>query len=145
MTEPQMSLLEFEHALDVNGADLARWPDAAAARARALLDVSPAARTLHHLAETLAAELDAAFETVPLTTGAVRERVLAAIDGAPDSWLARLAAHWLRPVVFALIPLCLGFALGIGYPMQSDVSSQLASDVSLFAFDAYQDFADAQQ
>jgi len=145
MTEQPMNPLEFERALDVYGADLARWPAAAAGQAQALLDASPTARALHRQAQALAAALDAAFDSAPLTTGAVRARVLAAIDAPPRHRLADLAARWLRPVVFALVPLCLGFALGIGYPPQNDVSNELVSDVSLFAFDAYQDYADAQQ
>jgi hypothetical protein len=139
-----MNPTEFEQALDVYGADLARWPEGTAERARALLGVSPLAIALHRQAYALAAELDAAFDLAPLSTGAVRSRVLASIDAPPRGWLTMFAAHWLRPLVFALIPLGLGFALGIGYPRQSDVSDELVSAVSLFAFDAYQEYADAQ-
>jgi hypothetical protein len=145
MPEGLMNPIEFERALDIYGADLARWPAATAAQARALLDTSPAAAALHRQARALAVELDAAFDAASLTSGAVRARVLAAIAAPPRNRLAEFAAQWLRPVVFGLIPLCLGFALGVGYPPQSDVSNEQVSDVSLFAFDAYQDYADAQQ
>ena len=77
--------------------------------------------------------------------------MLAAIDtpvrnpfaASAAQWLPS-AAQWLRPLVFALVPLTLGFAIGVGYPRQSEVSSDLVSAVSLFAFDAYEEYPDAQ-
>lgn len=139
-----MTPTEFEHALDVHGADLSRWPDGIAPDARALLERSVAARALHAQARALTAALDAAFEDASHRTTAVRTRVLAAIDTPTRNPFARLAAAWLRPLVFALVPLTLGFVLGVGYPRQSDVSSDLVSAVSLFAFDAYEEYPDAQ-
>jgi hypothetical protein len=139
-----MTPTEFEHALDVYGADLSRWPDDIAARARALLERSAAAAALHTQARALAAALDTAFDAVPSATTAVRARVLAAIDTPVRNPFAASAAQWLRPLVFALVPLTLGFAIGVGYPRQSEVSSDLVSAVSLFAFDAYEEYPDAQ-
>lgn len=139
-----MTPTEFEHALDVYGADLSRWPDGIATHAHALLERSAAAAALHAQARALSGALDAAFGELPAATTAVRARVLAAIDTPTSNPLARLAAAWLRPLVFALVPLTLGFAIGVGYPRQSEVSSDLVSAVSLFAFDAYEEYPDAQ-
>jgi hypothetical protein len=139
-----MTPTEFEHALDVYGADLSRWPDGIAAHARTLLERSAAAAALHAQARALSGTLDAAFGELPAATTAVRARVLAAIDTPTRNPFAALAAAWLRPLVFALVPLTLGFAIGVGYPRQSEVSSDLVSAVSLFAFDAYEEYPDAQ-
>jgi hypothetical protein len=139
-----MTPTEFEHALDVYGADLSRWPDGVAAHARALLERSAVAAALHAQAQSLSSALDAAFVDAPAATTAVRARILAAIDTPARNPFAALAATWLRPLIFALVPLTLGFAIGVGYPRQSEVSSDLVSAVSLFAFDAYEEYPDAQ-
>jgi hypothetical protein len=143
-----MTLDEFERHLDIHGASLQRWPAAAAARGRELLEVSTRAQAAHAQAENLAAELDLAMPAHSLTTAALRARILDEVSrSAATRWTLRRfigGDGWVRPMVMALIPLCLGFAIGVGYPEPSSVSEDLVSDVSLFSFAAYEDYPDAQ-
>ena len=148
MHNAPMTLEEFEKLLDVHGAFLQRWPAAAAARGRDLLNASARARAAHARAEDLARELDLAMSGPTLTTSALRARIL---EDVARTTAARWGLHrlfggdgWVRPMVMALIPLCLGFAIGVGYPETSGVSDDLVSDVSLFSFAVYEDDADAQ-
>jgi hypothetical protein len=148
MNQPQMTLQEFEMHLDTHGAGLQRWPPQTAARGAALLETSVPARALHARALALATELDRAFPVHPLTTGALRARILDEVTRNAAShrgvdWLTGTAG-WLRPMVLALIPLCLGFAIGVGYPEHGAVNDELISDASLFAFAAYEEDPDAQ-
>jgi hypothetical protein len=142
MHEPIMTLDEFETHLDIHGAGLQRWPAPAAARGTQLLETSTPARALHAQALALATELDHALPANPLTTGALRARILDEVARNRRGWFT--AAGWLRPMVFALIPLCLGFAIGVGYPEHGAVNDALITDASLFAFAAYEEETDAQ-
>ena len=56
--------------------------------------------------------------------------VESAASGAPDGDRA------------ALIPLCLGYAIGVGY-QPGGVNDDLVSDVSLLAFAEYEAYSDA--
>ena len=146
MHNARMTVEEFEKYLDVHGAALQRWPADAAARGRELLAGSARAQAALAQAEKLAAELDRAMPAGSLTTGALRARILAEVTADSGSWLRRFVsgAGWVRPMVMALIPLCLGFAIGVGYPESSGISDELVNDVSLFSFAAYEDYPDAQ-
>lgn len=141
-----MTVDEFEKHLDVHGEALQRWPADAAAGGRELLAASARARAALVQAEQLANELDLAMPAVSLTTGALRARILAEVGAEASSWFRRLVggAGWVRPMVMALIPLCLGFAIGVGYPETNAVNDELVNDVSLFSFAAYEDYPDAQ-
>ena len=148
MSNPAMTLDEFDAHLDSHGAELQRWPDEAAARGAKLLETSAAARALHAQAIALAAELDLVSPAIPLTTGALRLRILDAVTRNASArpgfnWLIG-GAGWLRPMALALIPLCLGFAIGVGYPEHGSVNDDLITEVSLFAFAAYEEYPDAQ-
>jgi hypothetical protein len=148
MHNAPMTLEEFEKLLDVHGASLQRWPATAATRGRELLAESAHARAVHAQAEELEQELDLALPAQSLTTGALRARILDKVARTTaNRWgLDRFigGAGWIRPMVMALIPLCLGFAIGVGYPESNGVSEDLVSDVSLFSFAAYEDDPDAQ-
>jgi len=148
MHNSPMTLEEFERHLDIHGAALQRWPAEAAARVRELLDTSTPARAALAQAERLSAELNLALPAYSLTTAALRARIL---DEVTRGTAARWTIHrliggdgWVRPMAMALIPLCLGFAIGVGYPEPSSVSEDLVTDVSLFSFAAYEDDPDAQ-
>ena len=148
MHNAPMTVEEFEKLLDIHGASLQRWPAAAATRGRELLVESARARAVHAQAENLEHELDLAMPAQSLTTSALRARIL---DEVTRTTAARWGLHrlfggagWVRPMVMALIPLCLGFAIGVGYPESNGVSDDLVSDVSLFSFAAYEDDPDAQ-
>jgi hypothetical protein len=143
-----MTLEEFEKLLDTHGASLQGWPAAAATRGDELLAVSARAREVHAQAERLEHALDVAITAESLTTGALRARIL---DEVTRTTAARWGLHrlirgpgWVRPMVMALIPLCVGFAIGVGYPESNGVSDDLVTDVSLFSFAAYEDDPDAQ-
>ncbi len=143
-----MTLAEFERQLDTTGGVLARWAPALAARANALLEVSPTARNLHEHALELDRALDAALTVQTSSTSALRARILGVLERERTQPLTIAAfgfgAGWLRPLVFALVPLCLGFAIGAGYSDGNAINDELITDVSLFTFVAYAEVADAQ-
>jgi hypothetical protein len=148
MHDKPMTLDEFESLLDRYGADLDRWPPEHALHARLLIATSGDARVLLAEASTIAMLLDEALPAATLSTGAVRSRILAAVaDEAAKprmfAWL-RSGSRLLRPVAVAvaLIPLFLGYAIGIGY-QPGGVNDDLVSDVSLFAFADYEAYSDA--
>ena len=145
MQYPTMTLDEFEAHLDTHGAVLDRWPTAAATRGADLLATAPAARVLYAHAQMLAKELDLVAPADPLTTGALRARILEEVTQTMQRrGIGWFADGWLRPAVLALIPLCLGFAIGVGYPERSGVNDDLIYDVSVFAFAVYEEYSDAQ-
>lgn len=148
MHDKPMTLEEFELLLDRHGAGLSRWPAHSATAAKHLIADSNAARAL--LAESSALDelLDDALPAATLSTGAVRSRILAAVaeDAAAPSmfgWL-KFGPRLLRPVAVAaaIIPLALGFAMGVDYG-SGGVNEDLASDVSLLAFADYEAYSDA--
>jgi hypothetical protein len=142
-----MTLAEFEAQLDRGGATLSRWPPEAASGAAALLEVSQAARELHDHAVALDQALDVAFAVQPESTAALKARILGELARERETprlwaWFAS-GGGWLRPLVFAMVPLCLGFAIGAGYPDSGGVNDELIADVSLLAFASYEGVADA--
>jgi hypothetical protein len=147
MHDKPMTIEEFELLLDRHGADLARWPADSAATAKRLIADSSAARSL--LAESSALDelLGDALPAATLSTGAVRNRILAAVEDAAThsmfGWL-KFGPRLLRPVAIGavIIPLVLGYAMGVDYG-SGGVSEDLASDVSLLAFADYEAYSDA--
>ena len=148
MHEQPMTLDEFESLLDRYGADLERWPSQHAARARPLIAQSSGAGSLLFEARAIAASLDDALPAAALSTGAVRSRILDAVthEAAKSRFFAWLqfGPRLLRPVAVAvvLIPLFLGYAIGVGY-QHGGVNDDLVSDVSLLAFADYEAYSDA--
>ena len=148
MHDEPMNLDEFESNLDGYGADPDQWPAPLAARAKRLIADSSAARSLLAEARALADLLDEALPATSLSTGAVRSRILAAIaeeTAKPGvfAWM-RLGPRVLRPaaIAIAIIPLALGYAIGVGY-QPGGVNDDLVSDVSLLAFADYEAYSDA--
>jgi hypothetical protein len=148
MHDNPLTLDEFESLLECYGADLDRWPPQQASRARRLTAASGDARMLLTEAGTIATLLDEALPAVTSSTGAVRSRILDAVaeDAAKPRLFAwfRFGPRLLRPVAVAaaLIPLFLGYAIGIGY-QPGGVNEDLVSDVSLLAFADYEAYPDA--
>ncbi len=148
MHDKPMTLDDFEADLDRYGADFDRWPAERASQANRLIATSGAARSMLGESSALETLLDDALPDATLSTGAVRSRILAAV--ANDVTKPRLFAwlthgrHLLRPIAFAaaLIPLFLGYAIGIGYE-PGGVNDDLVSDVSLLAFADYEAYSDA--
>jgi len=147
MHDKPMTDDEFDALLDRRGPNIDRWPSEFALAARRLLAQSPQARAQLKEASALDALLDDAWPAVPLSTGAVRSRILEAVarDAARSSWWRWFVGGtgMRRPIaiVAALIPLCLGFAFGIYEPTAA--SDDLVSDVSLLAFADYEGYSDA--
>ena len=148
MHDEPMTLDEFESNLDRYGADLAQWPPELAAPANSLIGESGSARSLLVEARALAGLLYDALHAAPLSTGAVRSRILAAIAeeiAKPGvfAWL-RFGPRLLKPVAIAMaiVPLALGYAIGVGY-QSGGVNDDLVSDVSLLAFADYEAYSDA--
>ncbi len=148
MSDNPMTLDEFESLLDRYGADLDQWPVEFASRARPLIDDSHAAQSLYAESRALETLLDDALPAATLSTGAVRSRILAALTEQTAkprmfAWL-NFGPRLLRPVAIAaaIIPLVLGYAIGVGY-QPGGVNEDLVSDVSLLAFADYEAYSDA--
>jgi hypothetical protein len=159
MSTETMTLEEFTDLLDRFGADVARWPRDQQPGAHELMQASSEARRLHAQAVRLEQCLDAALPALEeLSLGPLKHRIMERIRNplAEDSAIVRFwtwllagprLAHVLlvRPAVLAMIPLILGFALGISFPEPDGVDGELATELTLLALtDRYEGFADAQ-
>jgi len=142
---------DFAAALDRWGGDLARWPAATAAEARALIAISPraaaaltAARRLddhlaalepHRAPAELAARIRAQVSREPAagrSPAAVLDRLL--------GWLG--ASGW-RPAALGLLLLAAGYLAGLAAGETLD--PELADDVVALAFtDIYAEIDDAR-
>jgi hypothetical protein len=91
-----MTLTEFEHLLDVHGADRTRWPLAARASAAALVDSDRTARRLLAEAEALDSVLAQAGTRAPddPALSALADRIMLAAQRAP-----RLVANKAAPAM----------------------------------------------
>jgi hypothetical protein len=147
MYDQPMTADDFEAHLDRLGPNVDRWPSDLALDARRLLAQSADARAHLKAASALDVLLDDALPAATLSIGAVRSRILEAVarDAARPRWWSWFVqgSGVRRPIaiVAALIPLCLGFAIGIYEP--SSVGDDMASDVSLLAFADYEGYSDA--
>jgi len=148
MPDKSMTLNDFETLLDRYGAAMNRWPTDAAARANQLLTTSRDAHRLLARSSALDELLDDALPATTPTTAALRARILAditrdAAEPRPFEWFLR-GPRILRPIAIAvvLIPLGLGYAIGIGY-QPNGVNEDLVADVSLLAFTEYEGMPDA--
>ncbi len=144
MHDTPMTLDAFASCLDRHGASVDTWPHHAAAPARALLEASRPARDLLAESRNMESLLASAMPAAGSTTDALRSRILAEVARQTAGERRWLGSHRiLRPMTLAaaLIPLFLGYAIGVSY--QGGVTDQLASDVSLFAFTDYETYSDA--
>lgn len=148
MHDKPMTLEELELLLDRYGADLARWPADSAASAQRLIADSSAAQAVLAESSALDVLLDDALPAATLSTGAVRSRILEAVTEGTATpslfgWL-NFGPRLLRSVAVAaaVIPLALGYAMGVDYGSGA-VNEDLASDVSLLAFADYEAYSDA--
>lgn len=133
-----MTLDTFIENLDRYGPDLAAWPTADAAAARALLKRSaPAAQAMDQ-----ALAVDALLRALPDRPAAAHlaRRISARAGVSSDLWTA--FADWFgqalwRPALAAALPLILGFVLGFTSPQRSDTNdAELLETVGLLAFSA---------
>jgi hypothetical protein len=138
-----MNLTEFHDHLDRWGANLDAWPAPAAAAGRALLDTSADARASWHTARAIDRHLSGQkrHHAPPSLTS----RITAARRGA----LEQLWWPLWRPALIALLPLTLGFAVGLQSSEADDPALQeglltLALDASLYRNDLYLELDDEQ-
>ena len=147
MHDPTMTADDFDAHLDRLGTNIDRWPADLAHDARRLLAQSADARSRLKSASALDVLLDDAMQAATLSTGAVRSRILDAVARdaeRPRWWRWFIRGNSVRrpiAIVAALIPLCLGFAIGVYEP--SSVGDEITSDVSFLAFADYEGYADA--
>lgn len=123
----------FEDLAEAYGGDLDRWPTAAAASARALLEAEPGLGALLDEAEAIDELLSAS--PAPAFSGVLREKVIA---GAP-----RLAAAWSRTTRW-LSGVGLAAACAAGVILGANVSDHIVGDPAAEALATASTSFDAQ-
>lgn len=121
----------FEHFLDRHGADLDRWPDNLAADARSLVERSARARDLFHETRVLESALDDLLPAVTAPLG-LQTRVLANLPER-EAWFEWLTVKAWRPAALALVPLVVGFGVGLNVAQGADAAENVAEDDMLLA------------
>lgn len=120
----------FEHFLDRFGPDLERWPGNHVAAAKRRVEQSAQAREAHLEARELESILDDLLPSVSAPLG-LRTRVLANLPER-EAWLEWLTVKAWRPVALALVPLVIGFGVGLNVAQGTDATED---DVLLALFD----------
>ena len=132
-----MDIETFEDAMDRHGPDLDRWPDVRAAEARSLVESSARARDLLAQARELDLALRDLLSSAPAPLG-LKTRILANLPER-EVWLEWFGVKAWRPVGLALVPLLVGFSVGVNVAaVGSDVAEydeDTESDVLLALFD----------
>jgi hypothetical protein len=159
MSTEKITLEEFTGLLDRFGADAAHWPQALQSAAQTLLQSSVAARRLHRDAMQFDECLDAALpdlgtEDLPRLKRRILEQIGSSLLENSAvlrfwTWLMggpRLAHVVLvRPAALAMIPLVLGFGLGLTFPESNGSDGELVTELTLLALtDRYEGYLDAQ-
>lgn len=124
----------FEHSLDRYGPDLDRWPGTLAAEGRTRLERSARARELLVEARELESALDHLLPSVKSPLG-LRTRVLANLP-LREAWFEWLTVKAWRPAALALVPLAVGFGIGLNAAQAATTEDAAAEgDVLLALFD----------
>ncbi|MDE0419968.1 MAG: hypothetical protein OXK76_03640 [Gammaproteobacteria bacterium] len=124
----------FEDALDRFGPHLDRWPANLATAARSLVDDSAGARRLLGEARELDAALDEVLPSVAAPLG-LRTRILANLPER-EAWFEWLTIRVWRTAALALVPLVVGFGIGLNVAQGAAVAEEAAEhDVLLALFD----------
>lgn len=123
----------FEHFLDRHGSHPERWPGDLAAGARNLLEHSARARETLLEARALESSLDDLLGAVATPLG-LRRRVLANLPER-EAWLEWLTVRAWRPVALAMVPLVIGFGVGLNVAQGAAIQSAVEDDVLLALFD----------
>jgi hypothetical protein len=134
MNTNEMTVRAFAEMLDRHGADASRWPELQGAE-RLLASDATARRLLKEargLEELLRASLPAPSPTTARMRAEIRGRLSTGRWQQLTDWFDR--GPLLRPLMAALLPLGLGFVLGLGFPEPAAEDDLLAA-VSLLAFD----------
>lgn len=134
MNTTEMTLDAFAAMLDRHGAQAARWPEPQAAERLLLRDAT--ARRLLAEARGLEELLRESLPAPNPTTARMRAEIRGRLSTGPwqrlTDWFDR--GPLLRPLMAALLPLSLGFVLGLGFP-EPATEDDLIAAVSLLAFD----------
>ena len=120
----------FEDCLDRFGPDLDRWPDHHAG-ARTLLERSAPARALLAEARALDAVLDDLLPSVGAPLG-LRARLVANLPSRRP-WFEWLTIAIWRPAALALVPLVVGFGVGLNVAEGADPAAGAAEEDMLLA------------
>jgi len=123
----------FEHFLDRRGADLDRWPARLAAGARSLVERSARARDLLLEARELEFALDELLPAIAAPLG-LHTRLLANLPER-EAWFDWLTVKAWRPAALALVPLVVGFGLGLNVAQGATAMENADDDVLLALFD----------
>ncbi|MDE0659968.1 MAG: hypothetical protein F4029_13360 [Gammaproteobacteria bacterium] len=123
----------FEHLLDRHGPDLDRWPNDLSAQARSSVDRSAHARNLLNEARDLESALDDLLPRVAAPRG-LRTRVLANLPER-EAWFEWLTVKAWRPAALALVPLVVGFGVGLNVAQGADATQTAEDDMLLALFD----------
>ena len=121
----------FEHLLDRHGPDLDRWPDGLSAQASDFVDLSPRAREALLEARELESALDDVLARVVAPLG-LQTRLLANLPER-EAWLEWLTMTVWRPAALALVPLVVGFGVGLNVAQRTDAAQTAAEDDMLLA------------
>ncbi len=134
MKTTEMTLDAFTEMLDRHGAEASRWPEPQAAERLLMHDAT--ARQMLDEARGLEALLRAALPAPSPTTARMRAEIRGRLSTGAwqrlTDWFDR--GPLLRPLMAALLPLGLGFVLGLGFP-EPATDDDLIAAVSLLAFD----------
>lgn len=134
MSTTEMTVHAFTRMLERHGADASRWPERQAAERLVVRDAK--ARQLLEEARGLEDLLRASLPVPNPTAARMRADVRGRLSTGPSQqlvdWFDR-GPLW-RPLMAALLPLGLGFVLGLGFP-EPAADDDLIAAVSLLAFD----------
>ena len=121
----------FEHFLDRHGQDFDRWPDDLPVQAKDLVGRSSRARKALLEARELESALDDVLTTVVAPLG-LQTRILANLPER-EAWFEWLAVNVWRPAALALVPLAVGFGVGLNVAQRTDATQTAAEDDVLLA------------
>lgn len=123
----------FEHLLDRHGPDFDRWPADLSAKARDLVDRSSHARDLLREARELESALDDALPAIAAPLG-LQTRLLANLPER-EAWFEWLTVKAWRPAALALVPLVVGFGIGLNVAQGATAMEDADDDILLALFD----------
>jgi hypothetical protein len=129
-----MTIEQLQDVLDHQGSDLSAWPASLQSAARDLLSTSDEASELLAYTQKIAATLKTSANTHRAPThlaqkilhdGRLHTSPAEPSDAVSDILLWMKAAIW-RPALLAIVPLLIGFTLGVAIP-PTDIDADLSA------------------